>query len=141
MPSAGLGANLAILDGVHLCNLLVDMPSPTQENIAIVFDNYFNNRSKIAQAALDNARQFGKVMSNRVRFSSFVFVFASILCSYCALFPNASSFAFVLREQIGLCIGSGAQDLFQLHPRLDDALAKHPTIAVPSSTAFLASGT
>ncbi|KAF9338618.1 hypothetical protein BGZ91_008373 [Linnemannia elongata] len=65
VPSAGLGANLAILDGVHLCNLLVDMPSPTQENIAIVFDNYFNNRSKIAQAALDNARQFGKVMSNR----------------------------------------------------------------------------
>ncbi|KAG0277859.1 hypothetical protein BGZ95_005203 [Linnemannia exigua] len=42
-----------------------DMPSPTQENIAIVFESYFNSRSKIAQDALNNARQFGKVMSNR----------------------------------------------------------------------------
>lgn len=83
VPSAGLGANLAILDGVHLCNLLVDMPSPTQENIAIVFENYFGNRSKIAQAALDNARQFGKVMSNRVRFSFLFFPLRSYVFLVC----------------------------------------------------------
>ncbi|KAG0198626.1 hypothetical protein BGX28_007949 [Mortierella sp. GBA30] len=65
VPSAGLGANLAILDGVHLCNLLVDLPSPSKENIAIIFENYFEKRSKIAQAALNNARQFGRVMSER----------------------------------------------------------------------------
>ncbi|KAF9185542.1 hypothetical protein BGZ51_002615 [Haplosporangium sp. Z 767] len=65
VPSAGLGANLAILDGVHLCNLLVDLPTPSQENITLVFQNYFEKRSKIAQAALNNARQFGKVMSER----------------------------------------------------------------------------
>ncbi|KAF9936882.1 hypothetical protein BGZ67_001899 [Mortierella alpina] len=65
VPSAGLGANLAILDGVHLCNLLVDLPSPTKENIAIIFENYYVKRSKIAQDALSNARQFGKVMSER----------------------------------------------------------------------------
>ncbi|KAF9898971.1 hypothetical protein BX616_003402 [Lobosporangium transversale] len=65
VPSAGLGANLAILDGVHLCNLLVDMPSPTRENISLIFENYFEKRSKIAQDALNNARQFGKIMSNK----------------------------------------------------------------------------
>ncbi|KAF9575174.1 hypothetical protein EC968_004110 [Mortierella alpina] len=65
VPSAGLGANLAILDGAHLCNLLVDLPSPSKENIAIIFENYFAKRSKIAQDALNNARQFGKVMSER----------------------------------------------------------------------------
>ncbi|KAF9946305.1 hypothetical protein BGZ72_000459 [Mortierella alpina] len=65
VPSAGLGANLAILDGVHLCNLLVDLPSPSKENIAIIFEDYFVKRSRIAQDALNNARQFGKVMSER----------------------------------------------------------------------------
>ncbi|KAF9365595.1 hypothetical protein BGX34_009318 [Mortierella sp. NVP85] len=65
VPSAGLGANLAILDGVHLCNLLADLPSPTLENITLIFENYFEKRSEIAQAGLNNARQFGKVMSDR----------------------------------------------------------------------------
>ncbi|KAF9584260.1 hypothetical protein BGW38_007034 [Lunasporangiospora selenospora] len=65
VPSAGLGANLAILDGVHLCNLLVDIPSTSLENITKVFENYYEKRSKIAQGALTNARQFGKVMSDR----------------------------------------------------------------------------
>jgi hypothetical protein len=52
------------------------MPSPTQENIAIVFENYFHSRSKVAQDALNNARQFGKVMSNRVCLFSFYFCYA-----------------------------------------------------------------
>ncbi|KAF9425320.1 hypothetical protein BGZ76_003320 [Entomortierella beljakovae] len=65
VPSAGLGANLAILDGLHLCNLLYDLPSPTQENIALIFEDYAEKRSSVAKAALENARQFGKVMSNR----------------------------------------------------------------------------
>ncbi|KAK3820469.1 MAG: hypothetical protein J3Q66DRAFT_337253 [Benniella sp.] len=65
VPSAGLGANLAILDGVHLCNLLADLPSPTLENVTLIFENYFEKRSEIAQAGLNNARQFGKVMSDR----------------------------------------------------------------------------
>ncbi|KAG0241721.1 hypothetical protein B0O80DRAFT_469005 [Mortierella sp. GBAus27b] len=65
VPSAGLGANLAILDAVHLCNLLVDLRSPTIENITLVFENYYVKRSEIAKAALANARQFGKVMSDR----------------------------------------------------------------------------
>lgn len=65
MPSAGLGANLAILDGVHLCNLLVDAPQDSQEIIDQIFGDYYAKRYKIAQAALLNARQFGKVMSDR----------------------------------------------------------------------------
>ncbi|KAG0370579.1 hypothetical protein BC939DRAFT_443712 [Gamsiella multidivaricata] len=65
VPSAGLGANLAILDAVHLSNLLADLPSPSQENITLIFENYFDKRSKIAQDALNNARGFGKVMSDR----------------------------------------------------------------------------
>ncbi|KAF9373931.1 hypothetical protein CPB97_000226 [Podila verticillata] len=65
VPSAGLGANLAILDGVHLCNLLIDAPQDSQEIIDQIFANYYEKRCKIAQAALVNARQFGKVMSDR----------------------------------------------------------------------------
>ncbi|KAF9351387.1 hypothetical protein BGX26_010589 [Mortierella sp. AD094] len=65
VPSAGLGANLAILDGVHLCNLIVDLPSPSHENVVLILEDYFEKRSSVAQAALDNARQFGKVMSDR----------------------------------------------------------------------------
>ncbi|KAF9992370.1 hypothetical protein BGZ80_004189 [Entomortierella chlamydospora] len=65
VPSAGLGANLAILDGVHLCNLIVDLPSPSHENIVLVLEDYFEKRSVFAKAALENARQFGKVMSDR----------------------------------------------------------------------------
>ncbi|KAG0349964.1 hypothetical protein BG005_010504 [Podila minutissima] len=65
VPSAGLGANLAILDGVHLCNLLVDAPQDSQEIIDQIFGDYYAKRYKIAQAALLNARQFGKVMSDR----------------------------------------------------------------------------
>ncbi|KAI1313426.1 hypothetical protein EDD11_002634 [Mortierella claussenii] len=72
VPSAGLGANLAILDAVHLCNLLVDLPSPARENVTLVFDNYHEKRSHIAQNALNNARQFGKVMSNRGTMAEFV---------------------------------------------------------------------
>ncbi|KAF8937051.1 hypothetical protein EDD21DRAFT_384046 [Dissophora ornata] len=72
VPSAGLGANLAILDGVHLCNLLVDLPSTSQENITLIFENYFERRSKVAQAALNNARQFGKVMSDKGVVADFV---------------------------------------------------------------------
>ncbi|KAG0055504.1 hypothetical protein BGZ83_008380 [Gryganskiella cystojenkinii] len=66
VPSAGLGANLAILDGVHLCNLLVDLPgAPTQAQVTAIFNHYYQKRSKIAQAALNNAKGFGKVMSGR----------------------------------------------------------------------------
>ncbi|KAG0213675.1 hypothetical protein BGX28_003829 [Mortierella sp. GBA30] len=65
VPSAGLGANLAILEGVHLCNLLVDMPSVSQRDITKVFEAYYSQRSKIAKAALANSRQFGKVMGDR----------------------------------------------------------------------------
>ncbi|KAG0090105.1 hypothetical protein BGZ93_009497 [Podila epicladia] len=65
VPSAGLGANLAILDGVHLCNLLIDAPQDSQETIDKIFEDYYAKRYKIAQAALLNARQFGKVMSDR----------------------------------------------------------------------------
>ncbi|KAG0327088.1 hypothetical protein BG000_001099 [Podila horticola] len=65
VPSAGLGANLAILDGVHLCNLLIDAPQDSQEIIDQIFEDYYAKRYKIAQAALVNARQFGKVMSDR----------------------------------------------------------------------------
>jgi len=69
VPSAGLGANLAILDGVHLCNLLVDLPgAPSQAQVTKIFEHYYEKRSKIAQAALGNARGFGKVMSGRVRY-------------------------------------------------------------------------
>ena len=68
VPSAGLGANLAILEGVNLCNLLVDLPRPiTAENITKVFEAYYDQRAKIAKAALANSRQFGKVMGDRVR--------------------------------------------------------------------------
>ncbi|KAF9934629.1 hypothetical protein BGZ67_003765 [Mortierella alpina] len=66
VPSAGLGANLAILEGVHLCNLLVDLPTVSQGNITKVFEEYYSQRSKIAKAALANSRQFGKVMGDRV---------------------------------------------------------------------------
>ncbi|KAI8601916.1 hypothetical protein EDD21DRAFT_414459 [Dissophora ornata] len=65
VPSAGLGANLAILESVHLCNLLVDMPSATPENIAKVFQAYYHRRAPIAKAALGKSRQFGKVMGDR----------------------------------------------------------------------------
>ncbi|KAF9570514.1 hypothetical protein EC968_001736 [Mortierella alpina] len=65
VPSAGLGANLAILEGVHLCNLLVDLPNVSQRNITMVFEEYYSQRSKIAKAALANSRQFGKVMGDR----------------------------------------------------------------------------
>ncbi|KAG0341625.1 hypothetical protein BG004_005974 [Podila humilis] len=65
VPSAALGANLAILDGVHLCNLLVDAPYDTPKVIQLIFENYYQKRHKIAEAALANARQFGKVMSGR----------------------------------------------------------------------------
>ncbi|KAF9421352.1 hypothetical protein BGZ94_008845 [Podila epigama] len=65
VPSAGLGANLAVLDGVHLCNLLVDAPSDVSEIIEQIFQDYHEKRHKIAEAALMNARQFGKVMSGR----------------------------------------------------------------------------
>ncbi|KAF8936928.1 hypothetical protein BGZ47_009251 [Haplosporangium gracile] len=65
VPSAGLGANLAILEGVHLCNLLVDMPSTNQKDITRVFETYYRQRAKIARLALGNSRQFGKVMGDR----------------------------------------------------------------------------
>lgn len=65
-----MGANLAILDAVHLCNSLVDLPSPTEQNITLVFESYFVKRSEVAKAALGNARQFGKVMSDRVKRSA-----------------------------------------------------------------------
>ncbi|KAF9106461.1 hypothetical protein BGX27_009166 [Mortierella sp. AM989] len=66
VPSAGLGANLAILEGVHLCNLLVDMPSVSRKNITKVFQAYHSQRSAIAKEALGKSRQFGKVMGDRV---------------------------------------------------------------------------
>ncbi|KAF9105138.1 hypothetical protein BGX29_000579 [Mortierella sp. GBA35] len=65
VPSAGLGANLAILEGVHLCNLLVDMPTADAKDITRVFETYYRQRAKIAKAALNNSRQFGKVMGDR----------------------------------------------------------------------------
>ncbi|KAF9962580.1 hypothetical protein BGZ65_008700 [Modicella reniformis] len=66
VPSAGLGANLAILEGVHLCNLLVDISKVTQRNITKAFEAYHSQRSTIAKAALNKSRQFGKVMGDRV---------------------------------------------------------------------------
>ncbi|KAG0028841.1 hypothetical protein BGZ81_004382 [Podila clonocystis] len=68
VPSAGLGANLAILEAVHLCNLLVELPSVSEKNIAKVFDSYYERRAKIAKSALANSRQFGKVMGDRGMF-------------------------------------------------------------------------
>ncbi|KAG0241835.1 hypothetical protein B0O80DRAFT_127595 [Mortierella sp. GBAus27b] len=65
VPSAGLGANLAILEAVHLCNLLVDIPKVTQRNITKAFQAYYNQRAPIAKAALGKSRQFGKVMGDR----------------------------------------------------------------------------
>ncbi|KAF9365856.1 hypothetical protein BGX34_007944 [Mortierella sp. NVP85] len=61
----GLGASLAILEAVHLCNLLVDMPKVSQRNITKVFSTYFAQRSSIARAGLSKSRQFGKVMGDR----------------------------------------------------------------------------
>jgi hypothetical protein len=47
--------------------LLVDLPRPTTgENITKVFEAYYDQRAKIAKAALANSRQFGKVMGDRV---------------------------------------------------------------------------
>lgn len=66
VPSAGLGANLAILEAVHLCNLLVELPLVSEKNITKVFDSYYERRAKIAKSALANSRQFGKVMGDRV---------------------------------------------------------------------------
>ncbi|ORZ27913.1 hypothetical protein BCR41DRAFT_346232 [Lobosporangium transversale] len=65
VPSAGLGANLAILEGVHLCNLLVDIPVVNQRNITKVFQTYYKQRAHIAKAGLTKSRQFGKVMGDR----------------------------------------------------------------------------
>lgn len=74
VPSAGLGANLAILEAVHLCNLIVDLPRPiTSLNITKVFEAYYSQRAKIAKAALGNSKQFGKVMGDRVRTKAIVF--------------------------------------------------------------------
>ncbi|KAG0374834.1 hypothetical protein BGX24_009878 [Mortierella sp. AD032] len=72
VPSAGLGANLAILEGVHLCNLLVDMPSTDQKDITRVFEAYYRQRGRIAKLALGNSRQFGKVMGDRGPISQLV---------------------------------------------------------------------
>ncbi|KAF9407671.1 hypothetical protein BGZ94_002607, partial [Podila epigama] len=65
VPSAGLGANLAVLEAVHLCNLLVELPSVHSKDIDTIFDAYYARRAKIAKAALANSRQFGKVMGDR----------------------------------------------------------------------------
>ncbi|KAF9189120.1 hypothetical protein BGZ49_003867 [Haplosporangium sp. Z 27] len=65
VPSAGLGANLAILEGVHLCNLLYDMSTVSQKNITKVFQAYHSQRAAIARTALEKSRQFGKVMGER----------------------------------------------------------------------------
>ncbi|KAF9437964.1 hypothetical protein BGZ76_010418, partial [Entomortierella beljakovae] len=65
VPSAGLGANLAVLEGIHLCNLLVDIPSVNMKNITKAFQAYFSQRSVIAKDALGKSRQFGKVMGER----------------------------------------------------------------------------
>ncbi|KAF8950128.1 hypothetical protein BGZ46_004747, partial [Entomortierella lignicola] len=65
VPSAGLGANLAILEGVHLCNLLYDMSTVSQKNITKVFQTYHSQRAAIAKTALEKSRQFGKVMGER----------------------------------------------------------------------------
>ncbi|KAF9973363.1 hypothetical protein BGZ73_003414 [Actinomortierella ambigua] len=64
VPSSGLGANLAILEGVCLANLLVDMQGNSQAEITKVFETYYQRRHPIAKAALKNARQFGKIMSS-----------------------------------------------------------------------------
>ncbi|KAG0229774.1 hypothetical protein BGW41_002895 [Actinomortierella wolfii] len=64
VPSSGLGANLAILEGVCLANLLVDMQGTSQDEITKVFELYYQRRHPIAKAALKNARQFGKIMSS-----------------------------------------------------------------------------
>ncbi|KAF8927172.1 hypothetical protein BGZ52_004774, partial [Haplosporangium bisporale] len=72
VPSAGLGANLAILEAVHLCNLLVELPSVSDKNIAKVFDSYYERRAKIAKSALGNSRQFGKVMGDRGMFPQLI---------------------------------------------------------------------
>ncbi|KAF9170313.1 hypothetical protein BGX21_009468 [Mortierella sp. AD011] len=72
VPSAGLGANLAVLEGIHLCNLLYDMPSVTQKNITKVFEEYHAQRSTIARDALAKSRQFGKVMGDRGPVSQFI---------------------------------------------------------------------
>jgi 2-polyprenyl-6-methoxyphenol hydroxylase-like FAD-dependent oxidoreductase len=88
VPSAGLGANLAILEGIHLCNLLVDMPSTDQKDITRVFETYYHQRAKIAKLALGNSRQFGKVMGDRVsffKFLSFFFFCALFGCYFCYL--------------------------------------------------------
>ena len=55
-------ANLAILETVHLCNLLVDLHRPiTAQNIKKVFEAYYDRRAKVAKYTLGNSRQFGKV--------------------------------------------------------------------------------
>ncbi|KAF9164640.1 hypothetical protein DFQ26_001220 [Actinomortierella ambigua] len=64
VPSSGLGANLAILEGVCLANLLVDMHGTSQQEITKVFETYYQRRYPLAKAALKNARQFGKIMSS-----------------------------------------------------------------------------
>ncbi|KAF9191658.1 hypothetical protein BGZ51_006877 [Haplosporangium sp. Z 767] len=72
VPSAGLGANLAILEAVHLCNLLVDMPTVSLKDITTVFEAYYEQRGTIAKAALSKSRQFGKTMGDRGPISGFI---------------------------------------------------------------------
>lgn len=124
---------MAILEAVHLCNVLADIPKVTQRNITKAFHGYYTQRASIAKNALSKSRQFGKVMGDRVKqptYQLFVLYFFASQQPFLTVsfYTTTKGRYFTTHPQTlpGPYAGQAAKT------------SQHPAGTVPSSTALLA---
>jgi 2-polyprenyl-6-methoxyphenol hydroxylase-like FAD-dependent oxidoreductase len=70
LPFGGQGATMAMQSAVALANLLFEMQNITEPEIARVFQQYYNARSRPGKLAVNSSHQTGSVMHMRGAFGN-----------------------------------------------------------------------
>ncbi|KAF9159801.1 hypothetical protein DFQ26_006166 [Actinomortierella ambigua] len=65
LPSAGMGANTAIMEATQLANAIFDIENLTPEEITNAFARYRASRYEFAEYACQLSKQFGKIFAGK----------------------------------------------------------------------------